>query len=160
MNSLLDTLNAWADHAFRFAWPMLWQSSLLIAVLFALDLVLRKKLRPAVRYALWLVVLVKLLLPPSLAFPTSAGWWLRPVKAAPAQPPPARVMVTYDAHPLPVMPAPVAPVRVAPPLPTEPRTSPAASRSGLALPSIYIDLPLGRSTSSSESRMSTPRAAA
>ena len=32
MNSLIETLNAWADHALRFAWPMLWQSSLLIGV--------------------------------------------------------------------------------------------------------------------------------
>ena len=82
MNALIEALNAWADHALRFAWPMLWQSSLLIALLFALDLLMRRKVRPAVRYALWLVVLVKLLLPPSLAFPTSAGWWLRPAKAA------------------------------------------------------------------------------
>jgi hypothetical protein len=80
MSSLLDTLNVWADHALRFAWPMLWQSSLLIGALFALDLVLRKKLRPAVRYALWLVVVVKVLLPPSLAFPTGPSWWLRPAK--------------------------------------------------------------------------------
>ena len=97
MNTLIEALNAWADHALRFAWPMLWQSSLLIALLFALELLLRRKVRPAVRYALWLVVLVKLLLPPSLAFPTSAGWWLRPAKAAPARPTPTPVVVTYGA---------------------------------------------------------------
>ena len=49
------------------------------------------------RYALWLVVLVKLLLPPSLAFPTGPGWWLRPAKAAPADPRHTSVVVTYDA---------------------------------------------------------------
>ena len=81
MNLLIETLNAWADHALWFAWPMLWQSSLLIALLFTLDLLLRRKVRPAVRYALWLVVLVKLVLPPSLAFPTSVGWWLRAAKS-------------------------------------------------------------------------------
>ena len=111
MNSLIEALNVWGDHALRFAWPMLWQSSLLIALLFALDLLTRRKLRPAVRYALWLVVLVKLLLPPSLAFPTGPGWWLRQAKAAPARPRPATtVVVTYDAHDLPapsVAPAPV-----------------------------------------------------
>ena len=95
MNLLIETLNAWADHALRFAWPMLWQSSLLIGLLFALDLLMRRKVRPAVRYALWLVVLVKLLLPPSLAFPTSPGWWLRPAKAAPARPRSTSVVVTY-----------------------------------------------------------------
>ena len=50
MNLLIQTLNVWADHALRFAWPMLWQSSLLIGLLFALDLLMRRKLRPAVRY--------------------------------------------------------------------------------------------------------------
>ena len=97
MNALIEALNVWADHALRFAWPMLWQSSLLIGLLFALDLLLKRKVRPAVRYALWLVVLVKLLLPPSLAFPTSAGWWLRPANAAPARPRPTSVVVTYGA---------------------------------------------------------------
>ena len=83
---------------------MLWQSSLLIGLLFALDLLMRRKVRPAVRYALWLVVLVKLLLPPSLAFPTSPGWWLRPAKAAPARPRPTSVVVTYGAAESPALP--------------------------------------------------------
>src|SRR5205823_5225275 len=34
--------------------------------------------RPIVSYGLWLVVLLKLIVPPSLAFPTGAAWWLRP----------------------------------------------------------------------------------
>ena len=38
MNSLVETLNVWADYALGFAWPMLWQSTLLIGVLFARDL--------------------------------------------------------------------------------------------------------------------------
>jgi hypothetical protein len=96
MNSLLETLNVWADHALGFAWPMLWQSSLLIGVLFALDLVLRKKVRAAVRYALWLVVVVKVLLPPSLAFPTGPSWWLRQAQVAPLNPRPIPVVVTYS----------------------------------------------------------------
>ena len=123
MNSLIETLNVWADHAFRFAWPMLWQSSLLMGTLFALDLLLRRKLRPAVRYALWLVVLVKLLLPPSLAFPTSAGWWLRPGTVAPARPRPTTMVVTYGAPPAPVLPATAMPVLATP---SRPRLSPTA----------------------------------
>ena len=102
---------------------MLWQSSLLIGLLFALDLLMRRKVRPAVRYALWLVVLVKLVLPPSLAFPTSAGWWLRPAKAAPARPRPTSVVVTYDADDIPRCRPPPPPVFVAPP---PPRLTPAA----------------------------------
>jgi hypothetical protein len=102
---------------------MLWQSSLLIGVLFALDLLLRRKLRAAVRYALWLVVLVKLLLPPSLAFPTGPSWWLRPAQVAPARPRPASVVVTYSADDQPALPSAVTPVLVAP---SRPHLSPAA----------------------------------
>jgi general secretion pathway protein D len=125
MNLVIETLNVWADHALRFAWPMLWQSSLLIGLLFALDLLMRRKLRPAVRYALWLIVLVKLLVPPSLAFPTGPGWWLRSAKAAPARPRPASVVVTYGATDMPVLPLAATPVFVAPP-PPPPRLTPAA----------------------------------
>jgi type II secretory pathway component GspD/PulD (secretin)/beta-lactamase regulating signal transducer with metallopeptidase domain len=117
MNTLIEALNAWADHALRFAWPMLWQSSLLIAFLFVLELLLKRKVRSAVRYALWLVVLVKLLLPPSLAFPTSAGWWLRPAIAAPASLRPTSVTVTYGTPERPQLPTAVMPVLVEPPHP-------------------------------------------
>src|SRR2546427_1531161 len=87
MNSLVQTLNFWGAQALGFASSMLWQSSLLIALLFLLDLVLLRKVRAAVRYGLWLVVLFKLMLPPSLALPTGAVWWLRsssvPLEARP-----------------------------------------------------------------------------
>src|SRR5437667_376879 len=43
MISLVQTLNHWGGQALTFAWPMLWQSSVLIAVLFVLDLALRAK---------------------------------------------------------------------------------------------------------------------
>ncbi len=123
MNLLIETLNAWAEHALRFAWPMLWQSSLLIGLLFALDLLMRRKVRPAVRYSLWLVVLVKLVLPPSLAVPTSPGWWLRPARTVPAEQRRTTVVVTYGPSESPVFPVAAPPVFVAPPLP---HLSPAA----------------------------------
>jgi beta-lactamase regulating signal transducer with metallopeptidase domain len=77
MNSIIDALNAWGSYAAEFAWPIFWQSSLLIAMVFAIDFTVRTKLRATVRYALWLVVLAKLVVPPSLALPTGIGWWLR-----------------------------------------------------------------------------------
>src|ERR1035438_10044270 len=117
MNLVIETLNVSADYALRFAWPMLWQSSLLIGLLFTLDLLMRRKLRPAVRYALWLVVLVKLLVPPSLAFPTGPGWWLRTAKAAPARPRRATVVVSYGLTDTPVLTVPAMPVFVASPRP-------------------------------------------
>jgi beta-lactamase regulating signal transducer with metallopeptidase domain len=76
-NAFVETLNLWSSQVLPFLGPMLWQSSLLITILFALDLALRRKLRAAVRYALWLVLVLKLILPPSFAFPTGAAWWLR-----------------------------------------------------------------------------------
>lgn len=105
MNAFIECLNHWGGIFLTFAWPMLWQSSLLIAALFALDLLFRRQLRASVRYALWLVVLVKLCVPPTLALPTSPAWWLH--KAPP--PVVARSLpnytVTYDNGPLPEIPS-------------------------------------------------------
>jgi len=78
MNVTIETLNRLGAQFLDFAWPMLWQSSLLIALVYALDALLARKIRAAVRHALWLVVLAKLLLPPTLALPTGAAWWLCP----------------------------------------------------------------------------------
>src|SRR5579872_2779957 len=77
------------------AWPMLWQSSLLIGFIFLIDLALRRRLRPAVRYALWLLVLLKLMLPPSLALPTAVAWWIRPTTHRPDPSPSSTVVVNY-----------------------------------------------------------------
>ena len=104
MNSLIETLNQRGGNFLSFAWPMLWQSSLLIAVLFALDFLLRRKLRASIRYALWLVVLVKLCLPPTLALPTSPAWWLHKTPPPIAAKPETHYTVTYDNAPLPEMP--------------------------------------------------------
>jgi beta-lactamase regulating signal transducer with metallopeptidase domain len=105
MNSFIETLNQWGGNFLSFAWPMLWQSSLLIVVLLAFDFLFRRKLRASIRYALWLVVLVKLCVPPALALPTSPAWWLHktppPVVAKPEAP---HYTVTYDNGPLPEIP--------------------------------------------------------
>ena len=87
MNTFIENLNQWAGDFTRFAWPMLWQSSLLIAAVLAFEFLLRRRLRASIRYALWLVVLVKLILPPTLALPTSPAWWLHKT------PPPLEVKV-------------------------------------------------------------------
>src|SRR5208282_3819015 len=96
MNSIIENLNQWGGDFASFAWPMLWQSSLLIVTLFAVDFLFRRKLRASIRYALWLVVLAKLCLPPALALPTGAAWWLFPSKAAGQTPPVTKYVVTYD----------------------------------------------------------------
>ncbi len=107
MNSLIETWNAWAEHLPGFVWPMLWQSSVLITAVFALDLALRRRVRAAVRYALWLMVLVKLVLPPSFASPASLAYWVIPAQQLPAPKPAPTYIVTYGnptiaEHPLPV----------------------------------------------------------
>jgi len=96
MNSFIETLNLWGGKFSGFAWPMLWQSSLLMAALLAFDLLSRRRIRASIRYALWLVVLVKLCLPPTLALPTGAAWWLFPCKAAGYTSPVTKFVVTYD----------------------------------------------------------------
>jgi beta-lactamase regulating signal transducer with metallopeptidase domain/Flp pilus assembly secretin CpaC len=118
MDATIETLNRWGGHALGLAWPMLWQSSLLVALLFALDFALRRKVRAAIRYALWLVVLVKLMLPPSLALPTGAGWWLRPVAPAPVRSHRATtVVVSYPTTTMPSLPLPATPVFTPPTAP-------------------------------------------
>ena len=57
------------------ALSMLIQTSILIVILLGLDFILRKKVRAVFRYAIWLLVLVKLLLPVSLSIPTSPAYW-------------------------------------------------------------------------------------
>ncbi|HEU6447412.1 MAG TPA: M56 family metallopeptidase [Verrucomicrobiae bacterium] len=93
--------NHWGEIFIHFAGAMLWQSSLLVAVIFALDLLLAKKLRASVRYALWLVVLLKLVLPPSLAWPTSPAWWIHQTPAVVVKPQMAHYTIAYDSQPLP-----------------------------------------------------------
>jgi beta-lactamase regulating signal transducer with metallopeptidase domain len=94
MNTLIEAVNAAGESVLGVVWPILWQSSLLIALLFAVDIGLRKKIRASIRYALWLVVLVKLVIPPTLASPTSLAWWLRPAASTPPPSVPARSTVT------------------------------------------------------------------
>ncbi len=115
MNFFIETLNQWGENFLSFAWPMLWQSSLLITGLFAFDFLFRRKLRASIRYALWLVVLVKLCVPPTLALPTSPAWWWHATPPPVAAKPLPHYAVTYDTAPLPELPTATLPVFVLPP---------------------------------------------
>jgi beta-lactamase regulating signal transducer with metallopeptidase domain/type II secretory pathway component GspD/PulD (secretin) len=105
MNAFIATLNRFGENALHFAWPMLWQSSVLMVVLFAADFALRRHVRAAVRYALWLVLLVKLVLPPSLALPTGIAWWLSPSVTTPTRPQTTKFVVNYGADTTPSLPS-------------------------------------------------------
>ncbi|MEN6575632.1 MAG: M56 family metallopeptidase, partial [Phycisphaerales bacterium] len=52
-------------------WAMLWQTAVLIGVVAVIDRLIRKRAWPQLRYMLWLLVFVKLILPPTLASPLS-----------------------------------------------------------------------------------------
>jgi bla regulator protein BlaR1 len=75
MNAILEQINSTGKVFVEFAWPMLVQSSVLTAVLLLADLALRRKVRAVFRYWLWMIVLVKLILPTSLSSPLSVGYW-------------------------------------------------------------------------------------
>lgn len=73
MSAAIEYINTIGDSFVRFAWPMLIQSSVLILILLLADLLLRKRVRAVFRYWLWMLVLIKLLLPVSLSTPASLG---------------------------------------------------------------------------------------
>jgi beta-lactamase regulating signal transducer with metallopeptidase domain/protocatechuate 3,4-dioxygenase beta subunit len=68
---MIEQLNSIAQSWWSWMWPMFWQVSVLIILIGTVDLLLQKRIWPQVRYAIWLLVLIKLILPPSLSLPTS-----------------------------------------------------------------------------------------
>jgi len=76
MYALIEWVNAWGASFTASAAAMLMQSSILIACLLVLDLAIRKRVRAVFRYWVWVLVLFKLVLPPTLSAPYSAGYWL------------------------------------------------------------------------------------
>jgi beta-lactamase regulating signal transducer with metallopeptidase domain len=68
---MITILNQMAEKWYGWELAMLWQAGLLIAIVAAIDLLIKKWAWPQVRYALWLLILVKLVLPPGLTSPTS-----------------------------------------------------------------------------------------
>ncbi|MHC4618321.1 MAG: M56 family metallopeptidase [Planctomycetota bacterium] len=75
MNAILENINSTGRAFVQFAVPMLLQSSVLILILLLADFLLRKKVRAVFRYWIWMLVLVKLILPTSLSSPLSLGRW-------------------------------------------------------------------------------------
>ena len=75
---LAAMLNSAADAWAAWMWPMAWQVTVLIVAVAALTWLLRGR-SARLRYALWLLVPIRLLLPPTLALATGWGWWLLPL---------------------------------------------------------------------------------
>ena len=74
---MITQINSAANGWWNWMWPMLWQVSVLIVFIAAIDFLLRRRIWPQVRYALWLLVLVKLILPPAFSLSTSVVWQVR-----------------------------------------------------------------------------------
>ncbi|MHC4772295.1 MAG: M56 family metallopeptidase, partial [Planctomycetota bacterium] len=68
---MMTYLNSISEHWFTWQWAMLWQTAVLIAIIWTVDLCIRRWAWPQVRYALWMLVLVKLLIPPTWTSPAS-----------------------------------------------------------------------------------------
>ena len=76
LNSAIILLNHSGGVFCDYAGRMLVQSSILVGLLLLADLCLRGRVCARFRYGMWLLVLVKLVLPPSLALPTGITYWL------------------------------------------------------------------------------------
>jgi len=75
MDSLITFLNTIGKTFIDFSTAMLIQSTVLIIALLVLDLLIRKRVRAVFRYFIWMLVLVKLVLPTTLSSPTGLGYW-------------------------------------------------------------------------------------
>ena len=63
MNVAIDLLNRWGEWFASVSFSMLLQSSVLIVILASVDWALRNRARAIVRYSLWMLLLLKLVLP-------------------------------------------------------------------------------------------------
>lgn len=77
--------NPWSDIWFRWMAAMSWQVVILVTVLLVLGWLLRRH-SAKLRYLLWSLVPVRLILPPTLALATGWAWWVLPAREVPRPP--------------------------------------------------------------------------
>ncbi len=75
INSCLVGLNNIGRVFWGYAAGMFVQAGVLIVLLLIIDSLLRKRLLASLRYCLWMLIFVKLVLPPTLSLPTGVGYW-------------------------------------------------------------------------------------
>jgi beta-lactamase regulating signal transducer with metallopeptidase domain len=68
---MIDLWNLISYQWWNWMGSMFWQASLLILVVSGLDLLIRRWVWPQVRYVLWLLIFVKLMIPPGWHLPTA-----------------------------------------------------------------------------------------
>ncbi len=71
MNTIIQFLNEWGGGFQRWATSSLLQTTILFLALLAVDLLVRKHARATVRYAIWMLMLLKLALPVDFSLPTA-----------------------------------------------------------------------------------------
>ena len=76
---MIAQLNTIAQLWWQWMGGMLWQVSLLIILVTAIDMAIRRWAWPQVRYVLWGLVFLKLVIPPTWQMPTSIVSWIQPL---------------------------------------------------------------------------------
>jgi len=76
INSWITGLNSLGQGFWDYAADIFIEASVLIVVLLIVDFLLRKRIRAVFRYCLWMLVIIKLILPASFSLPTGIGSWL------------------------------------------------------------------------------------
>ena len=75
INNYLTTLNNYGRGFCNYSVGIFIQSSLLVILLLLIDFLLRKRVSATLRYWIWMLVFIKLILPPTLCLPTGIGYW-------------------------------------------------------------------------------------
>lgn len=75
---MIAQLNDIAQVWWQWMGSMFWQVGLFIIFITALDMIIRKWAWPQVRYALWALVFIKLIITPAWQMPTSIVAWVQP----------------------------------------------------------------------------------
>lgn len=76
MLPIIQFLSEAGQVALPYALSSLIQATALALLIGVFDLTVGRRLRASLRHALWLLVVVKLLIPPTLELPTSAAYWV------------------------------------------------------------------------------------
>ena len=74
---MVDVMNRVGSWFVDYSFSMLWQCSLLVVLLYLIDMILKDRTRAIVRYGLWMLVMVKLVLPAGIAMPSSPLYWVK-----------------------------------------------------------------------------------
>lgn len=141
MSGLITALNNAGVGFCHHALWMLVQVSILVGILWGLDLALRKRVRASVRYCVWLLVLVKLVLPVDLRLPVSPGYWLNTgSEAAVSNIQTNRVETVFDGNPIESInrPAQIDPASAEPNPITGAETQALIVPTGIAVPSLTV----------------------